>query len=135
MVTAIANVKDNRHYLLRKALPYLFVLGLLVVCVMSVFVFAENPSSLTQNGAKEAIQTVVKIIMVLMSALGALFIVLGVIKFTIAHAQEDSPSQQKAAMLIASGIALFIVGFVISQINFGNLIVTNPSGVSISMGG
>ena len=134
MVTAIANVKDNRHYLLRKALPYLFVLGLLVVCVMSVFVFAENAESLTQNGAKEAIQTVVKIIMVLMSALGALFIILGVIKFTIAHAQEDSPSQQKAAMLIASGIALFIVGFVISQINFGNLIVTNPS-ASISIGG
>ena len=134
MVTAIANVKDNRHYLLRKALPYLFVLGLLVVCVMSVFVFAENAESLTQNGAKEAIQTVVKIIMVLMSALGALFIVLGVIKFTIAHAQEDSPSQQKAAMLIASGIALFIVGFVISQINFANLIVTNPS-ASISIGG
>ena len=134
MVTAIANVKDNRHYLLRKALPYLFVLGLLVVCVMSVFVSAETASSLTQAGAKEAIQTVVKIIMVLMSALGALFIVLGVIKFTIAHAQEDSPSQQKAAMLIASGIALFIVGFVISQINFANLIVTNPS-ASISIGG
>ena len=127
MVTTIKNLKDNRRYLLKKALPYLFVLGLLIVCVMSMFVFAGNASNLTQNGAKEAIATVIKIIMVLMSALGALFIVLGVIKFTIAHAQEDSPSQQKAAMLIASGIALFIVGFVISQINFGNLIVTKPS--------
>ena len=127
MVTTLKTVKDNRRYLLTKALPYLLVIGLLIVCVMSVFVFAKSPSTATKGGANAAISSVVQIIMVLLSALGALFIVLGVIKFTIAHAQEDSPSQQKAAMLIASGIALLIVGFVISKIKFSDIITTNPS--------
>jgi succinate dehydrogenase/fumarate reductase cytochrome b subunit len=127
MVATLKTVKDNRRYLLTKALPYLFVLGLLVVCFMSVFVFARSGSTQANSGAKAGIEAVVKIIMVLLSALGALFIVLGVIKFTIAHAQEDSPSQQKAAMLIASGIALLIVGFVVGRIDFASIINTSPS--------
>ena len=127
MVATLKTVKDNRKYLLTKALPYLFVLSLLVMCFMSVYVFAATGSGAAASGTKAGIEAVVKIIMVLLSALGALFIVLGVIKFTIAHAQEDSPSQQKAAMLIASGIALLIVGFVVGKIDFANIINVSPS--------
>ena len=128
MVATLSYVKENRRYLLAKALPYLIALGLIVMFVMTTFVFAsgDDGQSTSNAGANAAITAVVRIIRVLLSALGALFIVLGVIKFTIAHAQEDSPSQQKAAMLIASGIALLIVGFVIGQIQFNRIIQTNP---------
>ena len=129
MVATLSYVKENRRYLLAKALPYMIALGLIVMFVMTTFVFATGDgdgASTSNAGANAAITAVVRIIRVLLSALGALFIVLGVIKFTIAHAQEDSPSQQKAAMLIASGIALLIVGFVIGQIQFNRIIQTNP---------
>ena len=128
MVATLSYVKENRRYLLAKALPYMIALGLIVIFVMTTFVFAggDDGQSTSNAGANAAITAVVRIIRVLLSALGALFIVLGVIKFTIAHAQEDSPSQQKAAMLIASGIALLIVGFVIGQIQFNRIIQTNP---------
>ena len=133
MVATLSYVKENRRYLLAKALPYMIALGLIVIFVMTTFVFADNVvgdgngAQNTNAGANAAITAVVRIIRVLLSALGALFIVLGVIKFTIAHAQEDSPSQQKAAMLIASGIALLIVGFIIGQIQFNRIIQTNPT--------
>lgn len=132
MVATLSYVKENRRYLLAKALPYMIALGLIVMFVMTTFVFAEsvgdgNGAATSNAGANAAITAVVRIIRVLLSALGALFIVLGVIKFTIAHAQEDSPSQQKAAMLIASGIALLIVGFIIGQIQFNKIIQTNPT--------
>ena len=128
MVATLSYVKENRRYLLANALPYMIALGLIVIFVMTTFVFAggDDGQSTSNAGANAAITAVVRIIRVLLSALGALFIVLGVIKFTIAHAQEDSPSQQKAAMLIASGIALLIVGFVIGQIKFNQIIQTTP---------
>ena len=129
MIDSLRVFKDNKRYLIAKALPYMLVLGLLCVCIMSTFVFASGigGTQAANNGANAAIRSVVQIIMVLLSALGALFIVLGVIKFTIAHAQEDSPSQQKAAMLIASGIALLIVGLVVGRIQFNKIINTNPT--------
>ena len=91
MVATLSYVKENRRYLLAKALPYMIALGLIVMFVMTTFVFAEsvgdgNGAANSNAGANAAITAVVRIIRVLLSALGALFIVLGVIKFTMVFA-------------------------------------------------
>ncbi|MDO4647079.1 MAG: hypothetical protein Q4B26_00415 [Eubacteriales bacterium] len=41
---------------------------------------------------------------------GLLLFMVGLIRFVLAHANEDGPNQQKAAMMIAAGIGVIVVG-------------------------
>ena len=98
----------------------------------------KDTTATTGNGtgastaAKTVFNGVFTVVKIVCLAVGALFAVMGIVKYTIAHAQEDSPSQQKAAMQLAAGIALIVVGFLISTLNLQNVVLNNMSAVSLT---
>lgn len=92
---------------LRKALPYLLVCAMLISCCGGMFVFAAEAS---------AFESIFRVVKIITTVLGAIFLIVGIVKFVIAHANEDGPSQQKAAMMIATGIALVVIGPLMNQI-------------------
>lgn len=79
-----------------------------------------------EEAAKTAFTAVGNVLRIVLSAIGAIFILIGVVRYAIAHSQEDSPSQQKAAMMIGAGIALVVLGNVAPQLTetFTSLVPT-----------
>ncbi len=90
-------------------------LSALVLLAFAMPCMAEADAAV--NAAYTGITSAVR---VLLTAIGAIFIVVGLVRFVLAHSQEDSPSQQKAAMMIATGIAAIVFGFALSSIISGD---------------
>ena len=88
----------------------MIAITLMIVCPAA---FANN----TADTQTKVIEGILSIIYLIISVVGALFVVLGIVKLIIAHAQEDSPAQEKAAMFIASGIVLLLAQVVIKGLN------------------
>lgn len=74
--------------------------------------------------AADAIDGVLSIVYLITNILGILFVIVGFVKLVIAHSQEDAPGQQKAAMFIATGVALIAVKPVLGAIGFSSWIDT-----------
>lgn len=64
----------------------------------------------------EMAEMVKKIVKIICYIAGALFALTGIIKFAIAHANEEGPAQQKAIMMIATGVVLVALGLAMDQI-------------------
>ena len=138
---------------MKKLIKLLIPFCIIAMMLCSTVVFAETkpiPTSSEQTveqtispkfpvtvvGSEQAAKTVFSgvftVVKIVCLAVGALFAIMGIVKYTIAHAQEDSPSQQKAAMQLAAGIALIVVGFLISTLNLQNVVLNNMSAVSLT---
>lgn len=76
------------------------------------------------EAGQQAITGVLSILYMLMLAIGILFIALGIVKLTIAHSQEDSPTKDKAVQQIATGIILIIARVVLDTIDFEDWLTT-----------
>lgn len=74
------------------------------------------------GAASSAAESIVKVVTAVATAVGAVFLLMGVLRFAIAHANEDGPSQQKAALLIASGIVLIGFSVLANALNIGQYI-------------
>ena len=92
-------------------LPALTACMMLVMATLNMMAFCNGETA--RDTAFTAIFNVLKTITTIV---GAIFLIVGIVRFIIAHANEDGPNQQKAAMLIATGIALIIIGPVLSQL-------------------
>lgn len=68
-------------------------------------VFAAK--GITADEIAKLVKTVVKVICYIV---GALFVIVGIVKFAISHANEDGPAQQKAIMMLATGALLVVLG-------------------------
>ena len=77
------------------------LLGILVYQA-APFVFAD--------ASGDAIDAVIKIIKLVAKVAGALFVLVGILKFAISYANEDGPQQIKAVMMLAAGVVLVILG-------------------------
>ena len=138
---------------MKKLIKLLIPFCIIAMMLCSTVVFAETkpiPTSSEQTveqtispkfpvtvvGSEQAAKTVFSgvftVVKIVCLAVGALFAIMGIVKYTIAHAQEDSPSQQKAAMQLAAGIALIVVGFLISGLGLEKVLLSNMSAVSLS---
>lgn len=97
-----------------KAMSYMANASLIMTTAAMSFpmVFADIESG------KKAITGVLSILYMLMLAIGILFIALGIVKLTIAHSQEDSPTKDKAVQQIATGIILIVAKVVLDKIDF-----------------
>ena len=109
---------EKVKHLFFKALPYILCFGYMAIRMMMMVVFGEP------SGASQAFSAIATVLQPLLTAIGALFILIGVIRYAIAHSQEDSPTQQKAAMMIGTGIALVVLGGMATTIvsGFGSLV-------------
>jgi uncharacterized membrane protein len=79
------------------------------LCLM-VCAYAAAPFAFAAGSASAVIEGVVKIISMICNVVGIIFVLIGVVKVAIAHANEDGPAQQKAALMIATGIILIVLG-------------------------
>lgn len=61
----------------------------------------------------DVVDAVMKIVQIIAVAVGAIFVLVGIVKFAMAHANEDGPAQQKAILMLAAGIVLVLVGTII----------------------
>ena len=113
--------KQTIKQLITTLIPYFLLATLFYVLIKNdMFVFASNATG-------QAFVLVIKAVRVIGSVAGALFVLVGIIRFVIAHANEDGPNQQKAALMIATGIALIIVVSIISAQNLADMITANPT--------
>jgi len=70
----------------------------------------------------DAIRLILKVIT---SIVGGIFLLVGIIKFAIAQPNDDGPAQQKAIMMMATGILLVLIGvLVIDKIHPENWIAS-----------
>ena len=76
------------------------------------------------NHGKDAINAVLSILYLVANIVGIIFIAVGIVRFAMSHAQEDGPGQQKAIMMMATGVVLLVVRFVLSSLNIQEWIST-----------
>ena len=63
--------------------------------------------AISNDDIANLVKTIVKVICFIA---GALFLIAGIVKYAISHANEDGPAQQKAIMMIATGAMLVALG-------------------------
>lgn len=78
------------------------------------FVFAD--------ATEEMMKSVMKILKIIAMVAGALFLVVGLLKFAISHANEDGPAQQKAIMMMATGVLLMVLGLTVFTEDFASTV-------------
>ena len=71
------------------------------------FAFAESVA------ANEAIDAIVLVLKLITGVVGVIYVLLGLVRIAMAHANEDGPGQQKAAVFMATGIVLILFGTVV----------------------
>ena len=109
--------KSNMKEAARKLAPML----LTAVFVVMLAVFAPGALAASGDHRTEVINGIVTILQYICTILGALFALIGIVKFAISHANEDGPAQQKAIMMMATGLLLVVLGALV----LGNLNVAS----------
>ncbi len=93
--------------------------NLLNVCVAASLAFVAAaalnlaPVAMAASAAEEAIDGIVSVLRLITGVIGAIFVLLGLVRLAIAHANEDGPAQQKAAVMLATGVVLLLFGTLI----------------------
>ena len=117
--------------------PYVIMFFMIMTIVMQLtgsFAFAAGDGNSSSGGGgasnnaaktKDAFTKLYGVVKIITTVIGAIFLLVGIVRFVIAHANEDGPSQQKAAMFIATGIALIAIGPVMSALHLEDLIETS----------
>ena len=107
----------NRNTVLR--LMCAFALCLLAVSFLSgnSFMLAFASGGVAENASSglttEAVGIIFKILRAICIVLGAFFVVFGVVKVAIAHANENPQDQSKALTMAAVGLVLVLLGSVV----------------------
>lgn len=111
--------ENRREFLTIGGVAILAVIGLYLFCPS---VFATSEAVTTMLGS------VVQIVATLCTVVGVILGIVGLVKFIIAHANEQGPEQQKAIMWIAVAIILIIVPNIIATVatDWGGLINEGP---------
>lgn len=97
------------------------VVSLIMMALMMFgsFALAQGGDNAT---AREMIWGIVRVVCTIVMIVGVLFCIVGVVKFAIAHAENQGAEQQKAAMMLATGIALIILPTIIRLIKWNDIV-------------
>ena len=98
----------------QEKIEYGFII-LTTLIITGIFAYTFMPVFAAPTTAEVA-KSVKKILKVVCLVGGVLFTAVGIIKFAISHANEDGPAQQKAIMMMATGLFLVIIGVGIDSI-------------------
>lgn len=111
-----AYIKTPMRELSYKSLQIIQIMAIFMmmsICLLAVpTVLADAPSA--ANGALNGIKSIVSLIT---NIVGIILIIVGFVRYVMTHANDDGPSQQKAALFIGTGIALLLVGSIISAMD------------------
>ena len=96
-------------------IPYI-VMGLMIAaCILSCGAFA--------NGKQQGVFDIIfKIAKYICGVLGVIFIMVGIMRYVIAHNNESGPDMQKAAQMLATGLVLIALGVVVSTSFFQSIL-------------
>ena len=78
----------------------------------------------------EIIVQIFRVLKLLCSAVGGIYIATGVIKYAMAHANEDGPGVHKATMMLATGVVLLVMAATILDANTAQMVANWISGTS-----
>ena len=84
--------------------------GVILTCLF-FYVYTPAYAAIDSHDMGEIVRKVVKVICYIV---GALFFIVGAVKFAISHANEDGPAQQKAIMMMATGVLLVVLATVLT---------------------
>ena len=107
ILRAELTTKEKLEYLL------IAVCGIIFAAVGIMTFTPAFADGMTSTDLADLVRLIVKIICLIV---GALFSIVGIVKFAISHANEDGPAQQKAIMMIATGILLVVLGLALPEI-------------------
>lgn len=110
----------SQELMRKREILLVVVLGALALIGMLLFfqpVFAvggqigvnQNTADMGQTGAQSMFTMILNIVCTIVIIIGVIFGIMGVVKFAIAHANDQGPDQQKAAIMLATGIVLIIL--------------------------
>ena len=94
------------------------------IATVNVRAGADNTNTAAPNHGADAINAVLSILYLVANIVGIIFIAVGIVRFAMSHAQEDGPGQQKAIMMMATGVVLLVVRFVLSSLHVETWIST-----------
>ncbi len=97
----------------RREMLFNFLLAFAAIAFLTTVTMYAFPAALADGAADSVIDTVIMIMQIITNVVGILFAIIGIVKFAMAHANEDGPAQQKAVMMMATGIVLIILGTVV----------------------
>ena len=98
----------------KEKVEYLLIVACgIIFATVGIMTFTPVFAEISSSDLASLIRTIVKVICLIV---GALFSIVGIVKFAISHANEDGPAQQKAIMMIATGILLVVLGLALPTI-------------------
>ena len=96
------------------------IMTVAMLALVMVIGVAHPALAATNASVKAAISSIIVILKVLTSAVGAILILVGIVKYAMAYMNEDGPGMQKAIMFLATGIVLLMLGLVVLTTDFGS---------------
>lgn len=91
----------------------LYVIGILVIVGVVVYSTTFVHAVSGEDVATTFIQEIIGILGIICNILGVIFALFGFVKIVTAHVNDDGPSTQRAATMMAVGVVLIIVGLVV----------------------
>ena len=99
----------------------LFV-ALLVLFLLAGTAYGGEAAATAQAEAVDMLKQLVGAVCTIVMIIGALFCLVGIVKYAIAHAENQGPEQQKATMMLATGIVLMILPMILKNIQWDSLV-------------
>ena len=97
----------------RREMLFNFLLAFAAIAFLTTVTMYAFPAAFAANEAESVVRGVIRIMQIITSIVGALFAIIGIVKFAMAHANEDGPAQQKSVMMMATGVVLVLLGTVV----------------------
>ena len=97
----------------RREMLFNFLLAFAAIAFLTTVTMYAFPAALADGAADSVIDTVIMIMQIITNVVGILFAIIRIVKCAMSHANEDGPAQQKAVMMMATGIVLIILGTVV----------------------
>ena len=96
------------------------------ITAIMAFAFPMVLADGDKGGVDAMISTVKTIVTILASVMGAIFLIIGLVKLGIAQSEGDGPEQNKAIKMLATAVILEVIAFVvIPSIDLSSLIKTD----------
>jgi len=105
-MNTLMNVMSGNIKLSRKAKICLAIAAAVLIGIIAYTL----PTAFAEARAQDVMALIINVMKKICVIVGAIFALIGIVKIAIAHANEDGPAQQKAAMMLATGVILVILG-------------------------